>query len=664
VYVALYVLGYEGDELTKMLGPNPIAFARERLRVDFGERGASLFDFWFSYQALISMLVNLTDPRTSNVALRDHDFDLSVLEVIDPLRAAAHQLGVVGPLTEALAAVDDCFRRRPAPDVESFSALRESVVGHFLSTARQVLGIEEIVTSGPIVHLGITYQTAYRLANVIGVARAKWVFGAVVGADTERGDPKADQYSVRAAVDALRVMRTLPSRRLPKLRAAFARLNDVEAKLEVADWERIWNWMDTFFTTAIGAHSNQVYDLSCQLEVFSIAMRFENGEAIAFDALKAIEAALSDMHSHELAQRARVLIQEVQNQEARLRSVAAPCLELQRDVRDWISNLLTQDDVTKPNGWTHNIARRFSSFWVPVDEERVAAFLRQFGSDHRWIGEGLLEAVEFFDEAYFSRSLAHLLRPFLTSDPSFCLFGGPRKSAAMMSYILDRRLPAQYEDLRAVLGSARNGPIIFVDDCIITGTQADHVVRELVGTWRKANHKYSAPLTTEELAALRARPLKFVFGIGTDAGRVQLSKLLDESRLDHEIIVGREFPLLSEQGRTALAQGSLFDGEAIRDPVLSLATPLFSPFERVWPRDKSWEEARDFCEHVGYELLARRANSNEWSEGRRRASALGYSGVQGRLVFGHNVPKTTLTMLWESGAVDGHPWIPLFPSRE
>jgi hypothetical protein len=73
VYVALATLGYGGSELVKMLGGNPVAFARERLRVDFGDHGAAVFDFWFSHQALVSILNSLLNEETSETALADHD---------------------------------------------------------------------------------------------------------------------------------------------------------------------------------------------------------------------------------------------------------------------------------------------------------------------------------------------------------------------------------------------------------------------------------------------------------------------------------------------------------------------------------------------------------------------------------------------------------------
>jgi hypothetical protein len=50
------------------------------------------------------------------------------------------------------------------------------------------------------------------LAEVTGIARAKWLFQEVANQDDEGADPRANQYAVRAAVDALHVGQTLPRR--------------------------------------------------------------------------------------------------------------------------------------------------------------------------------------------------------------------------------------------------------------------------------------------------------------------------------------------------------------------------------------------------------------------------------------------------------------------
>lgn len=69
---------------------------------------------------------------------------------------------------------------------------------------------------------------------------------------------------------------------------------------------------------------------------------------------------------------------------------------------------------------------------------------------------------------------------------------------------------------------------------------------------------------------------------------------------------------------------------------------------------------KSFCEEVGYKILKRRATDKNWTDERRKESALGFSDMQRLLVFPYNVPKTTLTLLWERSSED-FGWRPLFP---
>ena len=82
------------------------------------------------------------------------------------------------------------------------------------------------------------------------------------------------------------------------------------------------------------------------------------------------------------------------------------------------------------------------------------------------------------------------------------------------------------------------------------------------------------------------------------------------------------------------------------------------------PGNHDWKTARDVCSDIGYALLEQMTAEQNWSDLRRKGSALGFSGLQGRLVFEHRVPKTTLTLLWCRGTWNGRPWEPLFTPSE
>ena len=82
-----------------------------------------------------------------------------------------------------------------------------------------------------------------------------------------------------------------------------------------------------------------------------------------------------------------------------------------------------------------------------------------------------------------------------------------------------------------------------------------------------------------------------------------------------------------------------------------------------WLDEEEREDMKEFCTDVGYKALAKRAESKGWTDERRRESALGFSDAQRILVFPYNVPKTSLTLLWEKSR-DSFEWEPLFPGYD
>jgi hypothetical protein len=87
----------------------------------------------------------------------------------------------------------------------------------------------------------------------------------------------------------------------------------------------------------------------------------------------------------------------------------------------------------------------------------------------------------------------------------------------------------------------------------------------------------------------------------------------------------------------------------------------FEPMGSIaWASENEREALKQFASEVGYDILEDRAKRKGWDDTRRKESALGFSNFQRVLVFPYNVPKTTLTLLWETGR-DSRRWQPLFP---
>jgi len=320
-----------------------------------------------------------------------------------------------------------------------------------------------------------------------------------------------------------------------------------------------------------------------------------------------------------------------------------------------------EDKLSK---WTTD----FASYWLPINRSHIEAFISQFPRSMRWLGEALIDAVDYYDQQFFVKSLTSVLSCFdlsVRTDLCFCLLGSGRKSSSYISYILDRDLKIQYRELHAALSDDKYKSIVFVDDCLLTGTQVVHILSFYLGLpVGRRTPRYIDPLSPNLIPALRTRNLIFVAAIGTSMSYLRLKRFLQDQDISHEIRFAEMIPLLSPKGVDDFQNGRLLDeNRIIRNPLEQLAEPLFTPSSLLHRAD-ALEEAKAFCEEVGYALLEQRAASDNWTDQRRRGSSLGYSGMQGRLVFAHNVPKPTLTLLWSEGMYRGKRWLPLFRARD
>jgi hypothetical protein len=187
---------------------------------------------------------------------------------------------------------------------------------------------------------------------------------------------------------------------------------------------------------------------------------------------------------------------------------------------------------------------------------------------------------------------------------------------------------------------------------------------ELLGIWKRRPYRYYDALSNARKGNLCRRRVRFLSVIGTTLAQVRLGKFFSDLEVAHTIVIGRVIPWLNEAGMEALIGRTLVDASgSLREPLQHLADPIFSPMSPLY-RENQWERAKNLCDEIGFELLRSYAAERNWSIERQRGSALGFSGMQGRLVFSHNVPKTTLTLLWCGGQLEGKAWVPLFPARE
>jgi len=325
------------------------------------------------------------------------------------------------------------------------------------------------------------------------------------------------------------------------------------------------------------------------------------------------------------------------------------------------------------SGYSETVSTKvseFASYWWKIDSSRIDRFISQFPGRMRWLGEALIDAVEYHTPQFLNKALTSALLSLNSNgrtDMCLCLLGGGSKSGALVSgYSIDPAIKTPCRELLAALRDDHHKVIVFIDDCSLTGTQVVRIMSDYLGLGVGQRHRKNVdPLPPEAVSKLRNRHLIFVAAVGTELAFLSLRQFLEKQHISHEIVFGKSIQLLTPAGTEDLLGGSMWDDGkiVIRDPLRQLAEPLFSATSQL-QRAGAWEEAKTFCEDVGYALLEERAKREGWSDQWRKVSALGYGGMQMRIVFFNNVPRPTLTLLWSDGMYRGNAWTPLFRPRD
>jgi hypothetical protein len=296
------------------------------------------------------------------------------------------------------------------------------------------------------------------------------------------------------------------------------------------------------------------------------------------------------------------------------------------------------------------LVRRFATYRVPISVESLAGFLLQFGTTQRIRGAlRLLTHVKFYPLWELAHAIERTLAAALTRTGEKQLvisaFGEHTGSAAIINYLVahsplasslrfEPNLPA------ALAATVSGGSIYVVDDCLLSGTQGLNTLGDLMGTRIRKNHhtKHAPKLSVADKRRLEKRNLRFTYGVVMDKGM--------------ERFQGDEY------AKTGLDKAR---SEVLFGTIEPVSSKIFEPLGPVgWLSEEERDDMKAFCEDIGYNALKRRSTEKEWTDDRRRESALGFSDMQRLLVFPYNVPKTTLTLLWEQSSGD-FKWRPLFP---
>jgi hypothetical protein len=288
------------------------------------------------------------------------------------------------------------------------------------------------------------------------------------------------------------------------------------------------------------------------------------------------------------------------------------------------------------------LADKFRVYHHGINFERLVRFLAQFQT-LQMIRAALvlLRNVKFYTLATLQTMLESVFRKLPDAgDPHTVVpLGTLGGSESLMHYLVSHWSLSELRienDLERILGTTPNEtPLYFIDDCALSGTQTINTFAEYLGKRElKAHHTvHCQPLRNPD--ALLRRPIVLIYAIGSFFACERLRANLDGLGL-HNVTI-----------KVA----------ACEDTGLKPFTPSM---EYIWEERGQREMLAEFMSEVGFSILETRAASKAWRDDRRRESALGFSDFQRLVVFQYNVPKTTITPLWETGPFHGKEWIPLF----
>lgn len=292
------------------------------------------------------------------------------------------------------------------------------------------------------------------------------------------------------------------------------------------------------------------------------------------------------------------------------------------------------------------LVERFRHYRYAVTEEHLVGFLSQFDTPKRMqLVIRLLREVKFYtlgnlqamiEEAFVSLADCNQITTVVP-------LGNVGGSTALMSYLASHgalhNLKFEPDVESALENTKSDAPICFIDDGAFSGTQLINIFGDLLGTRvRKSYHtKYTKPLS--EPNHLLKRPIRICLAIASDKANDVLPKKFKEMGIEDFVVSACEIEVFRQR-------------------------PFGASMSRIWDTPAEQSEIKQLFSEVGEALLEDRATEKSWPEDRARKSALGFGGDQRLIVYQYNVPKSTLTALWQRGKYKGRDWKPLFPADD
>jgi len=385
-----------------------------------------------------------------------------------------------------------------------------------------------------------------------------------------------------------------------------------------ADAVAVWHRVEATLGIAVGGLAEQVHRAALHL---AVCRDLEFPGLALRKALGDLSVAVRSLGNERLADRVRAELSALVGVDLTDEGSDPVQLDVLEGVDEWLDGLLPAVGLDAVVAAQIAVcADRFSGFVRPVTAARIEGFITQFPSDHRWVATGILAAVDYLDRPQISRSVGFLLDGYGMQRLEGAVLGGLDCTHELAFRGPELTLP--HRKLESALRDRTVQTVVVADDALL---DAAPLIAELEA------------LDSGACKRLREVNLVCAFAIASYHGEATLREYLTERELLFQVLVGRRVARLSEIG---------WEQEPDVLTEAELAEPLFSPHPPWW-RGRDWNAARALCAEIGAALGDER-------------DALGRAGFQDRLVFGHRVPPTTLTLLWKSGAWKGKPWIPLF----
>lgn len=327
--------------------------------------------------------------------------------------------------------------------------------------------------------------------------------------------------------------------------------------------------------------------------------------------------------------------------------------------------------------WATLVAARLSS-WIhaPIDKAHIERWLRQFERlRERWLGEHLLKALDFWNPEQL-RSAIGLNAATMTYFDCLSLnrirLG---KSADFLGNLLAKtahsvRSDFPFYDFRDCFEDDRTFAsvrrILFVEDCLFTGTEMTNYLSVLLGL---REHAVYRPLSQPQ--RLREREVEMRFAAASSLGELRLTQFLKDQRLENirlNIAPEKVFDVLTASGRAALSAGLLYEDDSalrncLRDPHLNIERQaLRGPWKDPSQRDR----AAVLIETIGNALFRNyiKMVKYDWDDRKIARSSFGMHGFGMTLGFAHSIPKASLPLFWMYGEVPfsggAIQWSPLF----